>query len=152
MEWLKVDVLKCNNGMTNIVDYDSANPWNLWAPIRSIINLSACYYILRRSVYMIHTHDILLLSISIICKWRKQWRDVIGSSLSLLVRPCVCVWTELELWPPVSTGFHAFVVSSAVDRPPSVVHKHDTRHTWWWIMTIEQDCSVKNENETETGK
>ena len=58
-------------------------------------------------------------NISLICKWRNQWRDIIGSSLSLLVRPCVCVWPtrmELELWPPVSMGFYAFAVSSMVGR------------------------------------
>ena len=29
-------------------------------------------------------------SSSIICKWKKQWCDVIGSSLSLLIRPLAC--------------------------------------------------------------
>ena len=43
-----------------------------------------------------------------------RYRRPVG--LSLLLQ-------ELELRPQVSTGFHAFAVSSVVDRPSSVVHQ-----------------------------
>ena len=36
-------------------------------------------------------HTFYCSSISIICKWWKQWRDVIGVSLAINPSVCVCV-------------------------------------------------------------
>ena len=52
---------------------------------------------------------------SIICKWWKQWRDVIDSNLSLLVRPSVCVrvGNGLSRFRDVISGRSTFVRRSS---------------------------------------
>ena len=106
----------------------------------------------------IHGYKGLEVSVSITSKWWKQWRDVIGASLALSVRPCVYVRVQR---PRAIDGLVAVFhyvracgrartsTARTVDRPPSVVHQPCIRAfmlvQYIWLFSNSQMLTLIND-------